>query len=404
MAEESDREPEETFFEETELVENETDLEDLLLTDLSGAVVQSTDWTTGTIVDQIEKGRIQLNPNFQRRDAWDDERKSKFIESLLLGFPIPQLVLAESQQQRGRYLIIDGKQRLLSLMQFSGSVRIPELRTLKLKNLEILKHLNGNTWNDLRSGQVTTAGLEEFENRTIRTVVIRHWKHEAVLYHIFIRLNQGNVQLSPQELRNALHPGPFAEFIDKYSADSPALRRILQNKKPDFRMRDAELLLRYYAFRNFLIEYAGSIKTFLDLTTQRLNSAWAQTSEDLLVQAKQFEEAVQLAYDVFGEQQAFRKWKDGKFTERFNRAVFDVILFHLVRPELRSAIAAHADDVKRAFVELSESNPEFLSSLESTTKSLGATALRLTLWSHKLSEVLGKDLPVPALVRNRIRL
>ena len=242
-----------TFIEEPEPVEDESDLEHLLLRDLSESIIQSTDWTTDTIIDQIQKGRIQLNPNFQRRDAWSDERKSKFIESLLLGFPIPQLVLAESKKQRGKYIIIDGKQRLLSIMQFVGSLDDPKpFKPLRLKGLDILTQLNGKSLNDLRVSGSLTPGPEEFENRTIRTVVIRHWKHEAVLYHIFLRLNTGNVQLSPQELRNALHPGPFAEFIDRYSGESPSLRRILQSNKPDFRMRDAELLLRYYAFSHFL--------------------------------------------------------------------------------------------------------------------------------------------------------
>ena len=133
-----------------------------------------------------------------------------------------------------------------------------------MERLEILKQFNGQTLEEIQKTS-TTDYLDEFENRTIRTVVIRHWQHDTVLYHIFLRLNTGSVQLSPQELRNALHPGPFADFIDQRSADSPMLRRILGVNKPDFRMRDAELLLRYYAFRNFLSEYKGSMKDFLDL-------------------------------------------------------------------------------------------------------------------------------------------
>ena len=391
-----------TFIEELEPIENESDLEELLLTDLNDAIVQATDWTTDTILSQIEKGRILLNPNFQRRDAWTDDRKSRFIESILLGFPIPQLVLAESQQ-RGKYIVIDGKQRLLSLVQFAGTGESPEgFKTLRLKGLEILNRLNGKTKEEIHSTGLGAQGFDEFENRTIRTVVIRHWKNEAVLYHIFLRLNTGSVQLSPQELRNALHPGLFAEFVDTYSADSPAMHKILQIKRPDFRMRDAELFLRYYAFRNFLSYYSGSMKQILDLTTERLNEEWVKLEEELRDQARQFEDAVNLTYTVFGPDDAFRKWKDGRFAGRFNRAVYDVMLFHFWKPEVRREVQNRTDDIKSAFIKLSETHPEFIDALESTTKSLTATTTRLALWTQALTEVTNLDLVVPRLVKNRI--
>lgn len=89
---------------------------------ISNILSGSTDWTTDTIVRQIEKGNIDLSPMFQRRDAWNIGRKSLFIESLALGFPIPQIVLA--QQKSGKFIVLDGKQRLLTLMQFFGKNRL----------------------------------------------------------------------------------------------------------------------------------------------------------------------------------------------------------------------------------------------------------------------------------------
>src|SRR5436190_8115778 len=109
------------FQEDVESAENEQDLQDILQTGFSSAIIQATDWTLSTIADQVQRGRIQLKPRFQRRDAWTRPNKSKFIESLLLEFPIPQLVLAELPDQKGRYIVIDGKQRLLSILQFLGA-------------------------------------------------------------------------------------------------------------------------------------------------------------------------------------------------------------------------------------------------------------------------------------------
>src|SRR5689334_14819307 len=77
--------------------EGEEDLSSLTPRAISQSVVFSTDWTTETILRQLDKGNIEMDPAYQRRDAWRAVRKSKFIESLMLGLPIPQLVFAESK-------------------------------------------------------------------------------------------------------------------------------------------------------------------------------------------------------------------------------------------------------------------------------------------------------------------
>lgn len=106
------------FEEEEEEIDNDVSNREKLIEEISKIIVSGSDWTTATIIDQIERGNIQLNPKFQRRDAWNITRKSRFIESLLLGFPIPQIVLATNPNNKGKFIVIDGKQRLLSLLQF----------------------------------------------------------------------------------------------------------------------------------------------------------------------------------------------------------------------------------------------------------------------------------------------
>src|SRR4051812_41918067 len=99
---------------------DEQDVAEELSAGSNAAVVTGTDWTTETVVSQLKKGNIQLTPRFQRRDAWKKDRKSRFIESLIVGLPIPQIVLAESKSERGKFIVLDGKQRLLALLQFWG--------------------------------------------------------------------------------------------------------------------------------------------------------------------------------------------------------------------------------------------------------------------------------------------
>src|SRR5712664_1765805 len=99
---------------------DEQDVAEQLAPGSLAAVVSGTDWTTETIVSQLKRGNIQLNPRFQRRDAWKPDRKSRFIESLIVGLPIPQIVLAASKEHRGKFIVLDGKQRLLTISQFWG--------------------------------------------------------------------------------------------------------------------------------------------------------------------------------------------------------------------------------------------------------------------------------------------
>ena len=122
----------------SEGAEGEEDLDRRGLGKLNEAVVAATDWTTETLLRELERQNIQLDPKFQRRDAWRAARKSRFIESVILGLPIPQLVLAENRLQKGSYIVIDGKQRLLTLRQFAARVDDPSIRPLKLEGLQVL--------------------------------------------------------------------------------------------------------------------------------------------------------------------------------------------------------------------------------------------------------------------------
>jgi Protein of unknown function DUF262 len=392
------------FTEDPNPLENESDLSNIIASSLSSTVTQSSDWTISTLLDLIKRNRIALNPDFQRRDAWQSNRKAKFIESILLGFPVPQIVLAESKNDRGKFIIIDGKQRLLALVSAFG-INSEEAglkaEPLKLVGFDIIDIFNNKTLFEIQEMDYYRSKLEDFDTRTIRTVVIRNWENEDILYHIFLRLNTGSVQLSPQELRNALHPGPFAKFVDDRSSQSGGLRRILGIKKPDFRMRDAELFLRYYAFATSITKYTGSIKQFLDDITNSLNSNWEQERQTIEELADHFEESVSLVYEIFGEN-AFRKRKGGEFESRFNRAVFDVMLYYFSDPIIRTAASTLKHEIFDGFVNLSDNDPEFVNSMESTTKSLTSTSYRLSKWGETLSSIIGAKLDVPQLENNRI--
>lgn len=349
------------------------------------AVVTASDWTTQTILSQLEKGNIDLNPSFQRRQAWRATRKSQFIESLILGIPVPQLVLAERKQKRGSYVVIDGKQRLLSLAQFSAE---GEFEPFNLQGLNIRRDLNGMNFKDLKEDPRCDEDLTSLENQTIRTVVIRNWKDEDFLYTVFLRLNTGSVQLSPQELRQALHPGPFSKFVDDYSIESRKLQNLLGLDGPDFRMRDAELVLRYFAFAGFLRDYTGNLKPLLDKATEELNEIMKVDEDYIYDQVTGFERAIDTASAIFGEKQAFRKWTANRYERAFNRAIFDALALTFSDEEVAEVAVNRKDEVEGLFKDMCENDVQFRTSIEGTTKSVEAIFMRLHLWPHRLAELL----------------
>jgi hypothetical protein len=373
--------------------EGEEDLTALDSAAFSQAVVFATDWTTETILRQLERGNIALDPGYQRRDAWRADRKSRFIESLLLGLPIPQLVLAEEKGRKGSYLVIDGKQRLLSLRQFAAKPG-DEYHPLALTGLNVRHDLNGMTLIAMESDPVFYADVASFQNQPIRTVVLRNWPNENFLYLVFHRLNTGTVQLSPQELRQALHPGKFVSFSVDRSARSKGLQRFLRIKAPDFRMRDVELLVRFYAFRNFVSDYTGNLKAFLDETCLSLNRGWDKDQDELRRQADEMDKAIDATFEIFGEGSAFRKSDGEKYQARRNRAVFDIMTFYFSKHDLRTRGIERRQKVEEAFRVLCRRS-DFVRTLETTTKSLGATQYRLAEWGQALSKVLELPVQVP---------
>jgi hypothetical protein len=370
--------------------------------DISEAVVYGTDWTVETILSQLRRKNIDMPP-WQRRDAWTRQRKSRYIESLILGLPVPQIILAERKEKRGTFLVLDGKQRLL--LQFIGLDKESDNNRFMLKGLEVLKDLNGQSYESLESDPNTGVILDQFYNEPIRAVIVRNWPSNSFLHLLFVRLNSESLPLSPQELRQALFPGEFVKYVDQASQDSEAIKELLGLEGPDRRMRDIEILVRYIAFAFFLPEHEGNLKKFLDFACKELNKEWGTREEEIRAQMGKFESAVRTGMLVFGEDGFGSRWdpEDGSFTGKLNKAILDVELFYFSDPDVARQASRRKKAVVQAFKKLWVESEEFRNSVESTTKSLGATSTRLSLWGWALKEALGLDFNIPELKDKRIK-
>lgn len=380
---------------ETDGEENEEEL-NIDLSKFNQAVIWGTDWTTETMARQLEKGNIDLNPSFQRRDAWSEQEKSRLIESLMLGFPVPPIILAENRQKKNSYLVIDGKQRLLSIRRFYSNVSEKEFKAknlkekdafkqLKLKGLDILKDFNGKTYSQMQVEN--TEYINNLDNQSIRTIVIKNWPDEAFLYTVFLRLNTGSKKLSPQELRQALKPGAFLNFLDDETANSTAIKDMLNNKGADPRMKDIELALRFFAFKCFPDKYKGNLKEFLDYTCENLNGNWEAKEYIIRDLFAELEKSIVFLKDLFAPDAAFSRYTDGKCNGRFNRSIYEILTYYFSIKEVRIAVEKKQEEFVNKFVELND-DQEFVYAVSNTTKDINRVVIRFTKVSKILEDLL----------------
>jgi hypothetical protein len=375
--------------------EGEDDI-DQTVGNFSQSVIWGTDWTAETINNQLTRGNIDLFPKFQRRDAWSNKAKSKFIESLILGLPIPQIILAEKQNLRGKYIVIDGKQRLLTIRRFFSEDKDDDFIPLRLVGLDILTHLNGKTYKKIKEDIEFSEVLNQIENQSIRTTIIKNWPNESFLFTVFLRLNTGSIKLSPQELRQALHPGDFIDFADDFSIESEGIKKMLNLAKPDYRMRDVEIVIRYFANKYFLKSYEGNLKKAFDNTVKILNEKWKIDKDKIVADATNLNDSILFSIDLFGGQRkAFSKWLGNSFQNNFNRAIFDIMVYYFSVPEILAEAKGKKGEILEAFKSLCIHDEDFLSSFEHTTKSMDNTFKRITTWGEALSNILDTEVIVP---------
>jgi hypothetical protein len=383
--------------------ENEDDLLPKLES-FEQAVVWGTDWTTETIMNQLIKGNIDLKPKFQRRDAWSSKAKSRFIESLLIGLPIPQIILAERKDAKGKYIVIDGKQRLLTIRSFFAKPENDDFKPLKLSGLSILTSFNNKTYSELTNEPSFNQLITQLQNQPIRTTVIKNWPDELFLFTVFLRLNTGSIKLSPQELRQALHPGSFIDFADEFSINSTPIKQMLGLETPDYRMRDVEIVIRFFSIHYFIETYDGNLKVAFDSTVNILNQKWSEKEFEIRRDASNLEEAIKTTIEIFGERDSFSKWTGKSFQGNFNRAVFDIMCYYFSNQEIREIAVTKKNEIVNEFKMLCDNDKDFLSAFEHTTKSVQNTAKRLNTWGEAIAKLINKKISIPVLEGTRLKI
>lgn len=307
-------------------------------------VTEQARYPLDNIAPMLDSGKYKLTPEYQRRHRWDNDKKSKLIESFIMNVPIPPVFLYETDYSY--YEVMDGLQRLTAINEFYKG-------QYSLSGLELWPELNGRIYSNLpdkiRQG---------IDRRYVSSIILLQESARSpedalrMKQLVFERINSGGVKLEPQETRNVLHNGPMNALCielsqniylrrlfgipyvnntgdpsmnSEYSVSEESIDEKL-DANPLYRdMSDVELVLRFFALRN-IDGYAK--RTFHDFLDAYLNAANQFSNQVLEELSSLFNETIKFAFDLFGENafKLFRKRKtqEGESWSWFNRSTTTV--------------------------------------------------------------------------------
>ena len=276
------------------------------------------DFDVEGLVRRLRKSEIFVPP-FQREFVWNQRESSQFVESLLLGLPVPGVFLAKERQSE-KLMIIDGQQRLKTLQFYYDGYFNPRPGLKKQEVFELSQvqpQFSGLTYAKLDSNDRI-----RLDNSVIHATIIKQEspkeEEDSSLYYVFGRLNTGGRKLSPQEIRTAIYHGPFIDLIE----DLNGLKNWREVFGPENqRLKDRELILRFLALYFSSEQYARPMEEFLNGFCKRHRTDKAA----FLNKAKTvFTNTMEISAEVLGKS-AFRPARS------INAAVFDSIAVGLAR-------------------------------------------------------------------------
>lgn len=282
----------------------------------------AVDFSFGELLNLHKDKEILIQPEYQRLFRWSNEQRSRLIESILLGLPIPPIFLIESDT--GVLELIDGLQRVSSVLQFLDYSAINQPQ-LTLNGCDIIKSLNGHSYESL-----PPVLRLKLKRTPIRATIINRSGDALVKYEMFKRLNTGGSLLSAQEIRNCssrmIEGGDkFYEAIQALANDNnfKESTRRLPNSSVEKR-GDEELVLRYFAVTDYRDGFKGNIEEWLDGLMEEY--LFARKPFALSRNGQRFRDVFRLIYDKLSDQ-AFTRFSDsGESTGRLAPAYFEAVV------------------------------------------------------------------------------
>ena len=280
--------------------------------------------TIDSLLGQWKK-QILRTPDFQRKFVWTLQQSSKFIESMLLGIPIPSLMFY--QDAKSNQLVVDGQQRIKSIIYFIGDQSIdtkdlPKEERLrykfKLTGLSAGSRFEGKSFEDLDESDKNN--LLYARTLDVNLIVLSNPENLSSVYYIFERLNTGGTPLKPQEIRNCICAGKFNDFLIKLN-EYAIWRKFFNESKAVDHLQDVELILRFFALYDRIETYNSPMKDYL---TNYMKSMCNISDEEIMVKQELFTSTVDSVIKYLGSN-VFKP------NNGINSAVFDSIMLSFAK-------------------------------------------------------------------------
>ena len=319
------------------------------------------DFDVAGLIKRMGKGDIFI-PSFQRGYVWKLPEASRFVESLLLGLPVPGVFLAR-EPDTNKLLVIDGQQRLKTLQFFCDGVFNPkptEKNQRVFKLTKVSKRFDGLTYQTLPERDRI-----QLDDYILHATVVKQESpspDDTSIYHVFERLNTGGQKLKPQEIREAVYHGSLMDLVDELNSNHN-WRSIYGEQSP--RLKDSELILRFLAFYYTAPKYSRPLSEFLNqFAIQNKNPV-----PEFLAECKtKFMDSIEIAFRAIGE-------KVFKPEGSLNAAVYDSVLVGIAHRLDKGAISDLAA-LREAYEKLLQDGT-YRVSIERSTADEGNVAVRI---------------------------
>jgi hypothetical protein len=330
------------------------------------------DYPVDGLVKRINTGSIYV-PRFQRSYVWNIYRASRFIESLLLGLPVPSIFLYK-ESESNKLLVIDGQQRLRTLQYFYNGIFEPTECKFRLRGVH--HRFGGSTYETLEPQDRL-----RLDDSIIHAIIVKqehptenpeYGAGPSSIYHIFERLNTGGMLLQPQEIRSCLYHGKFIELLEQLNGNEK-WRKLFG--KVSTRMRDRELILRFLALYFRESHYKPPMKEFLNDFVYKYR--WLE--DDRANEFKQvFVNTISIIADAMGER-AFR------MRTAINAALFDAVTVGVAK-RLKKGPITNLQTLKHKYQELIQSK-EFIETISAGTTHEASVSARLRMSTEAFADV-----------------
>ena len=288
-----------------------------------------TEYSVELLASKMQSGDFEIPP-YQREDTWEPERKSRFIESLLMGLPIPFLFFWESPSS-GKLEIVDGSQRLRTITQFI-------LGNMVLGELDDLTALQGMSFHDLPESR-----QRKIKNRSIRGIVLNEHADEQARFDLFDRINTSSKIANKAEVRRGALVGPFLNLVIDLAKDE-VFGGLAPVPEQQAKLREREeLVTRFFAYSDGLEGYQDKVSPFLFEYAKRMNEHLGNIPTDAEVYRQRFMATMAFIAKVFPY--GFRRAKKGIATPRARFESIAIGSFLAIQQNPQIALASpHVDD------------------------------------------------------------